>query len=36
MVKREQGKVRSGRDGKQRTKARSPEHLKEQENEGAS
>lgn len=33
MVRREQGKVKSGRDGKQRTKGRSPEHLKEQVNE---
>lgn len=36
MVRREQGEVKSGRDGKQRTKGRSPEHLKEQVNEGAS
>lgn len=36
MVRREQGKVKSGRDGKQRTKGRSPEHLKEQVNEGVS
>lgn len=36
MVKREKGKVKSGRDGKQRTKERNPEHLKEQVNEGAS
>lgn len=36
MVQREQGEVKSGRDGKQRTKRRSPEHLKKQVNEGAS
>lgn len=36
MVRREQGELKSGRDGKQRTKGRSPEHLKEQVNEGAS
>lgn len=35
-MRREQGEVKSGRDGKQRTKGRSPEHLKEQVNEGAS
>jgi len=35
-VRREQGEVKNGRDGKQRTKGRSPEHLKEQVNEGAS
>lgn len=35
-MRREQGEVRSGRDGKQRTKGRSLEHLKKQVNEGAS
>lgn len=34
-MRREQGEVKSGRDGKQRTKGKSPEHLKEQVNEGA-
>lgn len=35
-MRREQGEGKSGRDGKQRTKGRSPEHLKEQVNEGVS
>lgn len=35
-MRREQGEVRSGRDGKPRTKGRSSEHLKEQVNEGPS
>lgn len=35
-MRKEQEEVKSGRDGKQRTKGESPEHLKEQVNEGAS